>query len=209
MNIERLRFAVSILRDDQIVLGARQITYLETYPAMLALAGTSKGDARTRFLQLAAAAYGWMPRVVRIDTTRVDGAVVALAKAAQRTEFVDAATQEVEQIAVCLSSVVGASKVLHFTNPVVFPIWDTKVQRVWGHADPTQDYMRNCRHYVAYATEVHCLRTLKEFAGFATEFREAYSARLMRLGIPDYRISDSRVIESAAFERSGEQYDDN
>jgi hypothetical protein len=145
-----------------------------------------------------------MPRILRIDGAVIQGATSALVDAARATE-IDLAI--VDAVANCLNSVVGASKILHFVNPNVYPIWDAKVQRVWARSDPTQHYMSQTKNYTSYSYEVHRLRLDSDFHGFCTEFRSACSARLLHLAIPRYEISEVRVIESAAFELSGGEYE--
>lgn len=41
MDIGRLRRAIDRVGDDTVVMSARQITYLRTYPALIELAATS------------------------------------------------------------------------------------------------------------------------------------------------------------------------
>jgi hypothetical protein len=206
MDIKRLRRAIDIIHDEQAVLSARQTTYLRTYRALVDLAALPTDDSHRRFLQLATGAYGWMPRIVRIDPDHLARAVAALADASRASEAV---VQEsvVKPIAACLHSVVGASKVLHFANPDVFPIWDTKVERVWRQPDPSQHYMGKSGNYVRYAEEVHQLRKHQDFAPFLSGFRSAYETRLRALGIPHYVIGEVRAIEAAAFELSGGEYE--
>jgi hypothetical protein len=72
-------------------------------------------------------AYGWMPRVVRIDPQHTPSALAALLPAQTATPATMRGTR-VADIAACLHSVVGASKVLHFVNDAVFPIWDSNIE---------------------------------------------------------------------------------
>ena len=66
MDIKGLRRGIDIVHNQQVVLSARQTTYLRTYRALVDLAALPTDDSHRRFLQLAAGAYGWMPRVVRM-----------------------------------------------------------------------------------------------------------------------------------------------
>ena len=111
-------------------------------------------------------------------------------------------------VAACLHSVVGASKVLHFFSPRVFPIWDAKVARVWGDSEPTAKALADPREYVQYACQVHALIARDAFRSFKGTFCEAYSARLENLQIRRYRLTDVRTVEAAAFELSDGEYQD-
>ena len=202
MNISQLRRAIKIVRDQSAQLHPRRITYLRTYGALINFAMTQTDDPHRRFLRLAAMAYGWMPRVVRIDGKHITTAIEAFqaATAASGTSVDESLVYPIKE---CLHTVVGTSKVLHFANPHVYPIWDAKVEQVWIGGTPSAYYMSQPRKYVEYANEVHQMRKHKGFKSFLSGFRGAYEARLKRLGIPGYKISEIRAIEAAAFELSG------
>ena len=70
-------------------------------------------------------AYGWMPRMLNLRPERLAEAIRALnrAKAGEVMSADDLAAVK----AVINGSMVGASKVLHFVNPDVYPIWDSNV----------------------------------------------------------------------------------
>ena len=208
MEVERLWAAVDLVRNEGAVLSARQVTYLRTYPALLKMWPRTVEDPLTKFLQLSTAAYGWMPRVIRMEASQIDPALESLIVAARATDFASGVCV-IEPVAACLYSVVGASKVLHFVNPDVYPIWDAKVQRVWGRTDPSQRYMSQPRNYIDYAEAVHRLCAIgKSYDEFSSAFRSAHRERLTRLRIQQYDIGDIRVVESAAFEVSGGEYED-
>jgi hypothetical protein len=114
----------------------------------------------------------------------------------------------ITQLAACLHSVVGASKVLHFLRPTVFPIWDTKVARVWEGAVHQSGGMTDPESYLTYAAEVHSLLVAKDFESFFVKFQAAYRSRLKRLNIERYNLGKVRSIEAAAFELAGGDYDD-
>ncbi|MAM87505.1 MAG: hypothetical protein CME36_09390 [unclassified Hahellaceae] len=207
MDFAKLNNAVEAVRRGQAVLNTRQTTYLRTYPALLGLARHRESSPEDRFLQLVTAAYGWMPRIVRINQDHLSSAIQALeeARLAQGTDFDESL---VEKISKCLYSVVGASKVLHFANPQVFPIWDSKVEGVWRAREASYHYMSKPKGYLIYAKEVHELSEQKEFPDFFSNFNTAYQLRLEACGISCYEISHIRAIEAAAFELSGGYYED-
>ena len=129
MDVERLQNAIDRVRNYTPATDSRAATYLRTYPALVALARCEGGgDDTTRFLQLATVVYGWMPRILRLDPEHLDKAIDAFRQA--RATHQDASDFElVDNVGACLHSVVGASKLLHFANPEVFPIWDSNVER--------------------------------------------------------------------------------
>jgi hypothetical protein len=187
--------------------GSRAATYLRTYPVLLTLASSAAADHATRFLQLAAAVYGWMPRIVRVEPDHLDRAVAALRQATVATDMSEAAVQ-VAAVAACLHSVVGASKLLHFGNPELFPIWDRNVEGLRRSAAPSQHHMGQVRNYTAYASEVHAIRKASMFSEFYRAFKQAFEDRLGRLRIAPYSLTEVRCIESAMFELASDQYYD-
>jgi hypothetical protein len=146
--------------------------------------------------------YGWMPRVLRLNANSIARAVGTLRRAqAANEEACD--TELIRDVAACLSSTVGASKLLHFVNPEIFPIWDSNVERIRCGTTPSQHHMQQTRHYLAYFREVHACRRMSGFADFFGAFERAYRERLVRLRIDPYHVTEVRGIESAAFELSG------
>jgi hypothetical protein len=145
-----------------------------------------------------------MPRVLRLDSEHLDKAIDALQQA--RATHQDALDFElVDHVAACLRSVVGASKLLHFANPEVFPIWDKNVERFRRGTNPSQLHMQQTKNYALYAQQVHETRQARTFYKFYDEFIQAYQERLKRLYIDSYRLTPVRAIEAAAFELAGDE----
>ncbi|MGH8616979.1 MAG: hypothetical protein ACREUW_04760 [Burkholderiales bacterium] len=192
--IERMRMDLR-LKDD-----LRAVTYLATYPSICSLGTNPKAIHAERFHQLAAMAYGWMPRILRLNPHCMRDAVAALVQAQNATNESFLSAELIRVISRCLYSVVGASKVLHFTNPSVFPIWDSKIERFRKSAEPTHAHMKQVEHYLDYSQEIQAIRHEGGFSKFYSEYKSAFDARLTALGITSYGVSEVRVIEAAAFE---------
>jgi len=207
MDLNCLIPAIQRVRTSDPQMGSREATYLRTYPAVLAIASCSGLDDTVRFLQLATVVYGWMPRVLRLDPNHLDDAVVALREARETTDA-NRNGLLIHNVSACLRSVVGASKLLHFANPKLFPIWDRKVQRFRLGADPSQYHMDQVRNYTGYASVIHEIRQASGFSGFHAAFNEALGERLTRLEIPPYHLTEVRSVESAAFELAGNEIDE-
>lgn len=208
MDLANIRPASGKIAAAPLSLDPRAVTYAVTYPSIRALGAAPGPITPDRFNQLVAMVYGWMPRVVRIDLSYVSSALTAL-NAAQTATAATCGAVDVDAIAHCLRSLVGASKALHFVNDAVFPIWDSNVeafrQRVNGAlpaATPLPyKHMTNVKNYRDYVREVHVIRSDPSFStAFLTPFNVATNARLSALGIAPYPISDVRAIEAAAFE---------
>lgn len=196
MKLADIQPAIQLVSGHLLVTGLRELTYLATYPAMIAIGAAIDVPNSVKFHQLATLVYGWMPRIVRIDPAHCASAIAAFdsAVAASQTNIGNAS---IKSIADCLHSVVGASKLLHFANPEVFPIWDRHIEIF--RANPGSD-VTSVPQYMDYMREVHSIRAEAGFPEFYDGFCAAYAARLKANGIMTYEISQVRAIEAAAFE---------
>ncbi|EIM18065.1 hypothetical protein [Pseudomonas chlororaphis] len=207
ITLEKLRRAIRLIDEPLIELTPQSLTYLRSYPALLAASRTlaSTHDSGDLLLQLSAMCYGWMPRVARVNARHVDKASAALACALESDVLID--TAQMQDLANSLHSVVGTSKLLHFLRPQLYPIWDSKVARVWATSDATTN-MSSVENYRSYIKDIRTLIASPGFAAFHDDFNQAYSRRLDRLKIAPYSLSPVRAVEAAAFELSGGDYDD-
>jgi hypothetical protein len=202
MNLERLYTAVELVRSACYRDNSRETTLVRTYPVLLSAARAPAKNAMEAFLRAACLAYSWMPQEVRLDQTHLASAAAAFSAALDDEVVVD--ERIVDPIAACLSSVIGASKILHLANPGVFPIWDEQIERFRLSDEPTPYHMGQARHYLAFIQEIRALSTHSLFLTFHHDYCTAYQERLQRLRIPPYPLTEPRVVESAIRELSGE-----
>lgn len=142
-----------------------------------------------------------MPRVMRLDLEHIESAVDALA-AARTCDASRAMEIDIPAISASVRSIVGASKMLHFVNPEVYPIWDSRIEGWRIGKAPCQAHMRAQMHYQRYVQDVHAIRTQHGFGSLYSAIQAALDTRLDRLGIARYAITQVRAIELAAFELS-------
>lgn len=197
--------AIANTRIDDEFRRSRAATYLRTYPDIITLgtAADQPDPDLSRLHRIALMAYGWMPRVLCLDPEYIPSAVLALEKAQVATAD-NWDTVPVCDLVRCLRSTVAASKVLHFTNPQVFPIWDRKVERFRRRAEIYQ-YQMNQLNYEGYVREIHAIKQDPEFEAFFNEFSEVFGLRLEHLGIVPYELTAVRAIEAAAFELADDE----
>ena len=130
--------------------------------------------------------YGWMPTILNFKSDDFDLAVIALnrAKAATRISNADLTILK----GLINNSLVGVSKLLHFINPQVYAIWDSrvcnfltgkshkqkveKIELFWGYLDL-------------------CERVVQD-----PEFEQIHTSFANRLG---YAISPMRIPEQIMF----------
>ncbi|PKP33547.1 MAG: hypothetical protein CVT99_00960 [Bacteroidetes bacterium HGW-Bacteroidetes-16] len=71
--------------------------------------------------------YGWMPTVLHLNTKDIDKVLVLLNKA-KKGHLIN--EDELQVLKMCVNnSIVGASKLLHFINPAIYAIFDSRVYR--------------------------------------------------------------------------------
>lgn len=200
VTLNNLFPAIPRIAANLAVQDLRSITYLSTYPSIRMLGATPGPINLDRFHQIATMAYGWMPRVVRIDPAYTNSALAVL-NVAKTAEAPTLSTPQINNLATCLHSLVGASKILHFINDSAYPIWDSNIEafRLSGAA-ARHNHMKDVNAYLAYVQDVHAIRHDPGFPQFQANFMAVFNARLTALGIAPYPISSVRVIEAAAFE---------
>lgn len=197
MKLQDILPAIALIQNNPVASDLRSHTYLSTYPEIMTLVQGDKIQA-PMFKQLALMVYGWMPRVLRIDNAHLTSALQA-ANAAKQATPEDFGNIPIQHIANCLNSVVGTSKILHFINPNIFPIWDSKIQKFRGL--PSGNYhMSNTDNYLEYISDVHGIVREDGFNMFYARYEIAQNNRLTRSGIREYRVGKIRAIEASAFE---------
>jgi hypothetical protein len=197
MNLDDLTPAIEKINSSPAVNELRAVTYLWTYPSIRAIADGRSEINICVFHQLATATYGWMPRVVRIDPTYVQSALEAVNQAlAVRHDTISEV--DVMSIAECLHSLVGASKVLHFVNPTVFPIWDSRIEGLRLGRKPSQIHMDNPEKLYSYISNVHEILQDERFSEFHRDFQLSFERRLLACHIPPYTVSEVRAVEYSA-----------
>lgn len=199
MELNDLFPAIQQIENQPAVNDLRSRTYLATYPSILAIGNVNEQIGVDRLHQLSAMVYGWMPRIVRLDPEHMNATLNALQQA-QVANHNDYNNVNIDDIANCLHSVVGASKLLHFVNPAIFPIWDSNIEQFRLGMEPPYNQMSRVDNYLEYVGEVHEIRQENNFCNFYREFSRVLQNRLEVNNIEAYEVSEVRAIESAAFE---------
>ncbi|MFD2113612.1 hypothetical protein [Thiorhodococcus fuscus] len=198
MDIETLYEAVELVRKSGYHGNARETTFMRTYPLLLTTAQAPSASPVESFLRTATLAYGWMPHSLCLDANHLDQAAEACMNA--RQDGASLSLDCIESVAACLGSLVGAARVLHLFSPSVFPLWGPRVERFRLGDIPSNYHMTQSRNYLAFIDEVQSIAAHPLFLTFHHEYCTAFQARLQRLQIPAYPLTQPRVIESAACE---------
>lgn len=182
-------------------------SYLRSYPSLLAHVAAMTDFApldEGALVAVAHLAYGWMPTVLHLDFDALPSALQRVEEARQGVVLTGPGLQQVA--AAVNHSVVGASKVLHFVNPTLYPIWDRRVYR-FCHPSPTgapaavHDYqVNNATAYVDYA-EV-CRRAV-QLPAFARIHRAVMQKLQQYPAYANRQVERLRSLEFVMFSAGG------
>lgn len=104
--------------------------YGDSYRALIKLAAASSDDPQHDAARsLACAVYGWMPTILKeAEIEKIDSiSPLKKIKAIESWEEAEIFLSKIGDVAPINRSWVGTSKFMHFLNPAIFPIWDSRV----------------------------------------------------------------------------------
>jgi hypothetical protein len=133
--------------------------------------------------------YGWMPTIMNFKSNNFQMAVTILNKA-KKTERIS--TDEIILLKQLINnSLVGTSKLLHFINPNVYAIWDSRVCNFLTGKSHKQK-VENIERYWSYLDL--CLKVAQ-----SPRFAQIHNAFIHKIG---YHVSPMRTIEQIMFHSS-------
>jgi hypothetical protein len=161
-------------------------SYIKSYPSLITF--FRKDLDVDALIQGAYMVYGWMPTVLNItknqsNPKRVLDSVIKLANGPIEEHFNNV-------IRFTNNSLVGASKLLHFIYPTIYPIWDSKIcASITGRTD--YKYVQNLALYLDYYKAIN-------------EFIEGYPQNITMIQNEfemnfNYKISKIRGVELVLF----------
>lgn len=120
--------------------------YLATYPAYLRYFTNQANLSADEVLVGAGMAFSWMPAPVKFSPEKLEASLPLLQEARSRKLDAD----ELQQIRIAMgNSMVGASKLLHFIVPTIYPIWDSRI--CWFLLQTTrQPVIQDTKGYLRY-----------------------------------------------------------
>lgn len=141
---------------------------------------------RHDFILAAHFVYGWMPRMLNLREAGLQNALPAVNRAREVRPISDA---DFEALKLSINnSMVGVSKLLHFVNPALYPIWDRRVaafvRSVEGRRRPVDDV----RTYRAYLQRCH--EIIRD-----PRFDAVYRSIRGKVRYRDFRIEPLRALE--------------
>lgn len=162
-------------------------SYLQTYPEFLSYFYELEHIKRKHLVIAAHFVYGWMPTILTLKLEDEER-VLRILNLALSGQLLDG--EQLDLLKKCVNnSMVGSSKLLHFINPRVYAIWDSRIFR-YATGKKSQYGIGNSETYLKY------LKRLREIASnpkYATIHRQIEN----HLGL---ELSPMRVIEIIMFE---------
>ncbi len=131
--------------------------------------------------------YGWMPTIISLNLDRLDKTLEYLNKA-KSGDLLDG--EEIEHLKRCINnSLVGLSKLLHFINPYVYAIWDSRIFRYLTEKNTPYGIDRPA-NYLQY------LEGLNEIVNHS----KFYEIKALVQRHFDYPLSPLRMVELVMFQ---------
>jgi len=141
--------ALHLLNNCQIqIINSRDENYLQTYPILLKhIQNTCKKIDEDSLTLISQLVYGWMPTILKsINADKLRNKAIcneALSLDARNINSVIDFVEDKLFKELVNNSWIGLSKVLHFINPNVFPIWDSNVALCFSvKPDNKENYIR-------------------------------------------------------------------
>lgn len=127
----------------------RLYTYLATYPHLRATVAALGRIGTEQLSATVSMVYGLMPTAMVLRRGDLEPLLPPLNDL--RTEGVRLRVADLEALAAIVNnSIVGASKLLHFVAPAVYPVWDSRINRFLnGTSPPKTNSLPGYRAYLA------------------------------------------------------------
>ncbi len=162
---------------------------LTSYSFMLKFAQRVKKDLdKIALIGLAHMAYGWMPTMIRHIRSDFNLAVwkKKIEKGSLEKDFLE------EVMALTNDSIVGTSKLLHFLNPEMYPIYDSKVYTSITNGDK-HNLSKDIDNFVKYSER------LRDFAKYNKSDIAIIRKILVEKDYIPQDSSDIRVLEACLY----------
>jgi hypothetical protein len=150
LNINKIDGALNKLE-----LGIKNIkpdSYTTSYPHLIAFFKNKDNLDYSDFIQGIHMIYAWMPTIPKLnlqDDKEFEKKCVHIINRVKSGNIID--RDEVTFLkSVINNSLVGLSKLLHFINPDIYAIWDSRVYRYIHQKEPYHSAVNNLEQYIDY-----------------------------------------------------------
>ncbi|WP_037316048.1 hypothetical protein [Salegentibacter sp. Hel_I_6] len=132
--------------------------------------------------------YGWMPTIINLRLQNLEEVLRILNKVKAKNIL---KVSELQELKHCINnSLVGVSKLLHFINPEIYPIWDSKIYRFWS-GKKTIYGIQDPQNYLLFLKEMHLIANNENFQ----PVKKKVESQLK------YEVSGVRALELIIFQK--------
>lgn len=181
--IEKIREVFQLAKTTEV----KNTSYIRTYASLINFFKNKELITQDDLVVGSHMIYGWMPTIVELNYDYSDVAIKISNQA--KNEYAISENDILNLSKFINNSVVGASKLLHFINPEVFPIWDSKVYKFIYKKTPHSYRVNNIDEYINYLSNMNELKKCDESIKFLECVRK-------RVG---YDVSFIRGVELIMF----------
>lgn len=152
--------------------------------------------------------YSWMPTILNFKVDDFFASAIKNTEILNELKKVDSISdlsirhfEMIEEIMPFINnSLVGTSKLLHFINPEVFPIWDSRVYLFLrdGQGKANQQHLKSIKYYQSYINLCTKILSDEKFEGFYKRYEQ-------KIG---YKVSAVRALEHLMFTMSKNKKED-
>ena len=183
MNKLNLAYLKSISKDIEF---EKENSYHKSYPHFIRF--FQENEINEQNLVIASFfVYGWMPTILK--KTKINGDVIEKLNKAKNGHLFS--VKELNDLKGFINnSVVGLSKLLHFINPNIYGIWDSRICKLLTNKNHQQK-VNNAKNYREYLDK---LQAVKHEMGFEEWVKDIYS--IQPKNYPDFPL---RAVEMTLF----------
>jgi hypothetical protein len=105
--------------------------------------------------------YGWMPTILHLKLNNLDE-ILSILNKARTDKLLDETDLKKLKFSIN-NSAVGITKLLHFINPKIYPIWDSKIYKYWS-GNKTISGIDKPENYLEFVRQIYEITKHKDFA---------------------------------------------
>lgn len=131
--------------------------------------------------------YGWMPTILNLKLNNLDEILPILNQA--KTDKL-LGKEDLKKLRFSINnSAVGITKLLHFINPEIYPIWDSKIYKYWS-GNKTISGIDKPENYLEFIRQMNEITEHNDFE----QIQNLIESKLL------YKVSSMRALELLIFQ---------
>ena len=177
----------NIKTDSERLILTENDSYIETYSEFIKYFEDIDKIQRHHLIIASHFVYGWMPTIIQLNTIELEKVLFLLNSAKAGHLLTES---ELQIIKFCVNnSMVGTSKLLHFINPKIYAIWDSRIYRYLTGKNTSYGIDRP-KAYLEYLDGIAKIAEHKNYQELHFNIERNFK----------YQLSPMRAIEIVMFE---------